>query len=160
MIRRLPPEDAAIWRRIRLEGLATAPEAFSARHANWAARPLADFRQQVETSAVFVAETGGQVQGSACLVADRDAGQPQRGWVLSVYVTPIARGAGIGTALLAAVIAEARARGLQELFLDVGRDNPPARALYAGKGFRAVPDADRPEGSNAAREISMKLVLG
>ncbi|QYX57624.1 GNAT family N-acetyltransferase [Roseovarius sp. SCSIO 43702] len=55
-----------------------------------------------------------------------------------ICVAPAARGQGVGSALLDAVIAEAAARGLPAVRLDVIDDNPRARALYERKGFRAT----------------------
>jgi len=46
-----------------------------------------------------------------------------------------ARGRGIGSALVEAVCAEARARGHSEVRLDVTDSNPRARALYERAGF-------------------------
>ena len=37
-----------------------------------------------------------------------------------------------------AVIDHAREAGAGALFLEVGADNPPARALYEAMGFRAI----------------------
>lgn len=50
-------------------------------------------------------------------------------------VRPDLRGQGIGTALLAAVCAEARARGHSSIGLDVVDTNARARALYERQGF-------------------------
>jgi len=52
-----------------------------------------------------------------------------------LFVAPAARGRGVGTALIRAVIAEAEAGGLREVRLDVIDSNPRARALYARLGF-------------------------
>jgi [ribosomal protein S18]-alanine N-acetyltransferase len=43
-----------------------------------------------------------------------------------------------GRRLLTAVIDHARQAGARALFLEVGADNPPARALYEAMGFRVV----------------------
>jgi [ribosomal protein S18]-alanine N-acetyltransferase len=58
--------------------------------------------------------------------------------VLSLGVVPGHRCAGIGSALLAALCAEARRRGARRLFLEVAADNTAARALYGAHGFVQV----------------------
>jgi ribosomal-protein-alanine N-acetyltransferase len=55
--------------------------------------------------------------------------------ILTLAVTPLARGQGLGRALLRAAAQYAAALGVQTLFLEVGVDNPAALALYAGLGF-------------------------
>ena len=55
-----------------------------------------------------------------------------------ICVAATARGQGIGSALLEAVVAEAGRRGLSAVRLDVVEGNQRARALYERKGFRAV----------------------
>ena len=54
--------------------------------------------------------------------------------VLTLAVRPAARRAGIGAALMRALMAEAASRGATEMFLEVSAPNMPARALYAGLG--------------------------
>jgi [ribosomal protein S18]-alanine N-acetyltransferase len=58
--------------------------------------------------------------------------------ILTLAVAPAARGKGLGRALLQAAISKARALGAQAVFLEVGTDNPAARALYAALGFVKV----------------------
>jgi ribosomal-protein-alanine N-acetyltransferase len=55
--------------------------------------------------------------------------------ILTLGVVPKRRRGGIGSALLAAVIAETRRRGARTLFLEVAEDNTAARALYGSHGF-------------------------
>ena len=55
-----------------------------------------------------------------------------------IFVAPESRGKGVGTALLKAVYAEARARGYQQVRLDVIDTNPRARALYLQEGFEEL----------------------
>lgn len=52
-----------------------------------------------------------------------------------IFVAPAARGKGVGTALLAAIVDEARGRGYPAVRLDVIDSNPRAKALYAREGF-------------------------
>jgi GNAT superfamily N-acetyltransferase len=62
---------------------------------------------------------------------------------LSVCVLPGYRGAGLGTELLAAAVAEARRHSLPALSLSVEEGNP-ARRLYERSGFRPAPAAADP----------------
>ena len=58
--------------------------------------------------------------------------------ILTVAVHPDKRGRGLGRILLQAAIGKARVMGAKSVFLEVGIDNPAARALYAGLGFTKV----------------------
>jgi ribosomal-protein-alanine N-acetyltransferase len=58
--------------------------------------------------------------------------------LLTIAVRPAERRRGAGRRLLTAVIDHAREAGARALFLEVGADNPLARALYEAMGFRAV----------------------
>lgn len=71
--------------------------------------------------------------------------------VLTLAVTPARRRAGIGRALMRALMAEAAARGATALFLEVSEANAAARALYERVGAVAVGRRPRyyPDGSDA-----------
>jgi ribosomal-protein-alanine N-acetyltransferase len=58
--------------------------------------------------------------------------------LLTIAVMPEHRRAGAGRRLLEAATAWARDGGAQALFLEVGTDNPAARALYDRAGFQVV----------------------
>lgn len=83
-------------------------------------------------------------------VADRGApGDPPRepigyvvawfvldeGEIANVAVSAAARGQGVGARLLDAALAEARRRGVVQVFLEVRESNTVARRLYASRGF-------------------------
>lgn len=55
--------------------------------------------------------------------------------VLTVGVIPTARKRGIGSALLAGLLDEARRREVAEVFLDVRIDNDDAQRIYRREGF-------------------------
>ncbi|MEI5584021.1 MULTISPECIES: ribosomal protein S18-alanine N-acetyltransferase [unclassified Agromyces] len=76
-----------------------------------------------------------EVVAYAGLLAPRGAGQ---GDIQTIAVAPDRRGAGLGRALMHALIDEARRRGVAELFLEVRADNPVARSLYGSLGFAEV----------------------
>ena len=60
------------------------------------------------------------------------------GFVSQLAVREDRRGRGVGRGLLADAQAEARARGLASLVLDVAEDNPRACSLYRSFGFAEV----------------------
>ncbi len=81
------------------------------------------------------------------LVCDETAAEPVIGyagcWILAgeaqitnVAILPAYRGRGIGTQLMAAVIAAAKERGATAMTLEVRPSNVPALALYHHYGFR------------------------
>lgn len=97
-------------------------------HERWGEDAI---RLQMELQGAFalIAEAGGFVL--ARVAADEAE-------ILSLAVAPTARRQGLGAALLAAAMAEARARGATAMFLEVAATNRPALALYARAGFREV----------------------
>lgn len=58
------------------------------------------------------------------------------GEITNVAVSPEARNAGIGRALLKELIRQAETEGLRKLFLEVRESNEAARRLYERCGFR------------------------
>ena len=65
----------------------------------------------------------------------------EHGEVKSTHTAQVARGKGVGSALLRHIIATARARGMSRLSLETGSWEyfRPARALYARHGFVECP---------------------
>ncbi len=80
--------------------------------------------------AFFVAMRGGRTLGTGAL-ADKGG----YGEIKSMFVAPEARGGGTGAAILAAIEAEARARGLAALMLETGDTLDAAHRLYERAGF-------------------------
>lgn len=60
------------------------------------------------------------------------------GEILNLAVAPTGRRHGLGRALVEHVLEALRARGIRHVYLEVRESNAPARALYAGHGFREV----------------------
>jgi len=81
--------------------------------------------------------------------------------LLNVTVAPEQRGRGHGSALLAAVVAHARDRGLATLWLEVRQGNTRARSLYARRGFAEVGLRRGYDPADGRREdaIVMRLAL-
>ena len=77
-----------------------------------------------------LARLGAAPGGAALAVADR-------GWVgiTAVHTLPEQRRRGVAQGLLRALAGWAGDQGIERLYLQVERDNAPARRLYAGLGF-------------------------
>jgi len=125
------------WRRyraIRLQALADAPDAFARTHAEEAMFPPEDWRARLSSgSATFVAVIDGADIGMATGAKWR--GRDGVAGLFGMWVAPLARGNGVGTALTHAGIDWARASGFERLVLDVADQNHPAIELYRRAGF-------------------------
>ncbi|HEU0218803.1 MAG TPA: GNAT family N-acetyltransferase [Stellaceae bacterium] len=133
-LRRLKPEDAAVYREIRLEALADSPNAFAGTLENERDRPLDAFAQRLTDAYVVGAFAGPRLAGVAGFSLQAGPKHGHKGVLWGMYVRPAYRGAGIGRVLVEAIIAHARQR-VELLQLSVVGDNAAARRLYAGLGF-------------------------
>jgi GNAT superfamily N-acetyltransferase len=98
--------------------------AFLARHAS---------RPQIPVT--FVALSGKTLLGSASLVArDMDIRAHLSPWLASVFVAPDQRRRGIGSALVARVVQEARVLDVGQLYLFT----PDKEAFYARRGWTVL----------------------
>ena len=128
------PRVAAIW----AEGIATGIATFETEPPSWElfdATRLAAGR--------FVAEHERPVVGWAALspVSSRPcyAGVAEN----SVYVASAARGLGVGTALMQALVAAAAGAGIWTIQCSVFPENAASRALHERAGFRVVGRRER-----------------
>jgi GNAT superfamily N-acetyltransferase len=81
----------------------------------------------------IVAYEGGELAGSASLLAnDHERIRAWSPWLASVFVRPGSRGRGIGRALVARVVADARALRVRELYLYT----TDAMAYYEAMGWK------------------------
>ncbi len=134
--RRLAAADVEHYRRLRLEGLRSYPEAFAASFEAEASRPLDWFVERLERNVVF-----GGWQGVSALVGILglhipDAAKSRhKGELWGMFVAAEAQGTGLATALLARVIEYAET-AVEEIRLTVVTTNKAAVRLYANAGFR------------------------
>lgn len=87
---------------------------------------------------VLVSVNGDDVTGWATFGSFREKPGYRYTAEHSVYVRHDCRGEGVGQALMAAVIAEARTRGLHTLIGGVDADNAGSLAFHEGLGFTRV----------------------
>lgn len=93
----------------------------------------AQWRRHLDSpSATVLVGGAGRVDAAAVVFYRRGS---HRARLYSLAVGAHARGTGLGGALLAAVEADARARGCVAMHLEVRTDNAPAIALYERRGY-------------------------
>ena len=129
------PGDWRTWRRLRLAALAEAPYAFSSRLADWQGDGDREERWRarlgIPGSFNVVAVLDGEPAGLASGVPAGEGAAE----LISMWVSPAARGHGVGDHLVQAVARWARHAGAQVLRLAVVPGNENAAALYRRNGF-------------------------
>ena len=133
-LRRLLPEDAALYRGIRLEGLRNSPDAFSSTFEIEQDRPLDRFAARLAETFVVGAFSFSQLVGVAGFYIPPGPKHGHKGMLWGMYVRPQHRGTGIGRTLVDAIIRHAR-QHVELLQLFVVSDNVSARRLYQSLGF-------------------------
>lgn len=142
----LNPDDWSTWRELRLRALADSPWAFGSSLAEVRTRDTDGYWRRGVTAPMvpFVAEADGAPAGMARLMLSGGPGDIPE--LISMWVAPEARGAGVGHALISACVDWlAVHRPGTSMCLAVLEANAPARRLYERCGFEVVgrnPDDD------------------
>jgi ribosomal protein S18 acetylase RimI-like enzyme len=133
-IRALGLDDLPLYRTLRLAALRDHPEAFG---ADYQEEQEADLARMIGTppSVMLGGFVGNDLVGSAGIAVSPRVKQRHKGQVSAVYVVPAWRGTGLARALIDALIAYARVRGLAVLTLSVTVGNRAATRLYQDAGF-------------------------
>jgi ribosomal protein S18 acetylase RimI-like enzyme len=156
-IRRAESGDEPLLRKIRLEALSEAPEAFGSTLDRERARTLVDWQKWLSPSATFVLETTTGPEGIAAGVPDST--DPAVVHLMAMWVHPALRGSGAASALVQAVLAWAEEQGARLVRLSVIDGNHRARRLYERHGFQDTGHiALRPR--DGAREVEMERRVG
>lgn len=157
-IRILHPADAAQYRELRLRALREHPEAFTSGYEE-------ESTKSTDTTKVRLSGKGGNtfwgafrpegLVGMVGMDREQNVKNGHKAKLVGMYVAPEAGRRGIGRALVNALLAEARATGVELLVLTVTHGNDSARELYARCGFQTFgiePDAVRIAGQSYAKE--------
>lgn len=155
-MRRAQPADWTMVREVRLAALADAPEAFASTLARELVYPESLWRERIGTWPWFVAfraaepvglvasipEPSGEAEPATPAAERRLAGEPRAtarprlGWhLVSLWVNPEVRGAGVADLLVGAAVGQARAEAAARVTLWVAVGNARARAFYLRMGF-------------------------
>lgn len=77
--------------------------------------------------------------------------------IISIGVHPDARNTGVASAMVGIVLGELKKSGVKSVFLEVAKDNAPARKLYESNGFVQI--GVRPKYYDGVDAILMKKEL-
>lgn len=135
------PMTATDWPAVRAiyrEGIATGDATFETDAPEWPAWDAAHVAEHR-----FVAEAGGAVVGWAACSPTSDRCVYAGVLELSVYVAAAARGRGVGSALLGALVASTEAAGVWTLQTGIFPENEASVALHTRHGFRVVGRRER-----------------
>jgi GNAT superfamily N-acetyltransferase len=151
-IRALAPTNWQLWRELRLAALAEAPASFTSRLADWRDADEERWRARlaIPGSVNLVALLDGKPTGMASGLPGAD-GTPQ---LSTMWVSPAARGQGVGDQLVQAVAQWARQQGAAALRLTVAEGNETAAAVYLRNGF-----ADAGEVTGTPNDDRMSTVM-
>lgn len=138
VVRAMTPQDWPSVARIYVEGIATRNATFETgvpAWADWDAAHTAEHRWvAVDADDVLGWMACSQVS-SRCVYAGV--------LELSVYVAEAARGLGVGSALLAALVRSTEAAGVWTLETEIFPENTASLALHARHGFRVIGTRER-----------------
>lgn len=163
-IRAVRPAEAARLRDVQLRAVADAPDVFQTKLAEALAYPMAVWQERAAAQpgrVTFIAEAPGTdrwwgVVGGVVELLQAD--EPPAVYLAGMWVDPTRRGAGLGQALVAAVLDWAAALRVARVELDVAETNAAAIALYERCGFYPA-DARHAAGWPAQRSVRMRREL-
>lgn len=134
-LRQLTPDDWAAFRELRRLALTESPEAFGSTLAEWDGPGDTEERWRARLATVPF-NVHALIDGSAAgQVSAYVTDEPHVVELISMYVHPDVRGAGVGELLVTAVCDWAAASGAHTVVLGVRSTNHHARRLYERCGF-------------------------
>jgi ribosomal protein S18 acetylase RimI-like enzyme len=163
VVRRIRADEGDVLRTIRLEALADSPSAFGSSFAAevdqpaeyWASR--AQLGAAGERSVTLFAVVDGSVVGLVAAYRPDVAGQSVE--LVSMWVSPARRRAGIAAGLADAVVRWAHDGGATAVELWVTRGNDAAVRLYKAAGFRMTGDHQPLPSDRCKDELRMRRTL-
>ncbi|MFB9312781.1 GNAT family N-acetyltransferase [Nocardioides plantarum] len=142
-LRRVTPDDWRLLRDVRLRALADAPDAFGSTRALAEGLTESDWRDRADNGGLTLVALGSSGVDEERGLGMGGAFAPDGGptaCVWGMWTDPVARGRGIGAAVLDDLVAwcrEPRRPGpaYDEVRLHVTQGNDAARRLYVARGF-------------------------
>lgn len=154
--------DWQVVRDTRLRALRESPHAFGSALAREEGFREQHWRMRLRSSPWWVARRAGppgsSVVGLASMIVEPGSTSDDR-HVVGLWVDPDVRRQGVGTALLAAVVAAARAEAARTVSLWVADDNDAAMRLYGRLGFSPTGERQPLPGSPRRAESRHEMQL-
>lgn len=135
-VRRLGASDWQLKRDLRLKALQDSPKAFASSYDLEVHRSVEEWQNWPSDGAYFAAFDDRKAVGIAG--SWMRAGEPQVTHLISMWIAPDARGAGIAGLLTTAVAAWAREHKAARMELEVAAGNDTAMRAYLRNGFVAT----------------------
>lgn len=163
VITALQPDDWPVWRMLRLQALAEAPYAFGTTLAEWQGDGDREQRWRarlaIPGSLNLIAHLDGRPVGMASGVPAEGDDKSEAVELISPWVSPEARGRGVGDRLLDEIERWAVGLGRRTMCLAVRPSNEPAIALYRRHGFRETGQLGDLTPGGTSRELLMAKQL-
>ena len=157
-ITRLAGDDWQTYRAIRLAMLQDSPSAFGGTHDEAARNEEHVWKRRLTDNTVLLAQVGGAPAGSVTYSVF-GATKPGDCFLFGMWVDSGFRRAGIGRALVEAVLTQAGAAGKIRVVLHVVADNLGARRLYERSGFHATGRSVPYPHDDRLTEVEMELIV-
>jgi GNAT superfamily N-acetyltransferase len=156
-VRTVADGDWELMRDVRLAALQDAPDAFGSTYAREAGFTEEQWRGRISARSVtFFAYADDRAEPAGLAGVYEEDGAAE---LVSMWVRRVARGRGVGEALVGAAADWARDRGYGALYLWVTESNEPARRLYERSGFTATGERQPLPSNPALTELRMRLPL-
>lgn len=134
VVRRLAAGEGPLYRALRIEALTLDAATFASDARVEATKPPAWFEERI-AEGVMGAFVGSELVGMAGYVRQTSPKQAHKATLFGMYLRAAHRGSGLAGRLVAAVIAHARAEGVEMLLLAANAGNRTAIRLYELAGF-------------------------
>jgi ribosomal protein S18 acetylase RimI-like enzyme len=133
-IRRIEPLDVPLYRELRLEALRLHPYAYGSTFELESTESLDFFERRLGTSEILLGSIGDEPMGIARFSIPTFISERHKGMLTGMYVRAAARGTGLASALVEAIVERARGHVIL-VELSVVTTNEAGRRLYERHGF-------------------------
>ena len=163
VIKPVSAADVAVYKDVRLRALKDSPTSFSATYAKEAQLSEEEWQKRaVRCDGVRIVGFLAYEDDRGCgmVFCFRDEQDEAAGTIVSMWVDPAVRRAGVGRLLIDSVVAWAQELGMRELKLMVTSVNQGAIAFYERIGFRMSGKTGPYPNDPAITEFEMILLVG